>query len=110
MPRLSEQRAVLRHVLVEIGDVLAIPVIEQGRHAHIGAQDALGFLSPTRMIEGRIDVGPEAVFSRLDFFPEAFGRLSVKVMLTIDLADLNPYFQGKARRIGAPCWGGAGLP
>src|SRR5919205_2775054 len=38
------------------------------------------------------------------------GRWSVKVNLTIDLVDLNPYFHGVARRRGAPFCLGTGLP
>src|SRR5262249_10364193 len=39
-----------------------------------------------------------------------FGRLSVNSNLTIDLADLKPYFHGNARRKGAPSCLGTGLP
>src|SRR5438309_1223538 len=38
------------------------------------------------------------------------GCLSVKLMRTIDLTDLKPYFQGTTRRIGAPSCFGMVLP
>ena len=41
---------------------------------------------------------------------KVLGRVSVKVKRTIELIDLEPYFQGTARRSGAPFWRGIGLP
>jgi hypothetical protein len=44
------------------------------------------------------------------FSQKVTGRLSVKLSLTIDLTDLNPYFHGVARRSGAPFDLAIGLP
>ena len=56
---------------VEMGHELAIAVIEQGRHLPAGAELALGRLAPARVVDFRVDVGPEAVLAVADLLPEA---------------------------------------
>ena len=97
-------------VLVETGDIFAVAVEQQGRHALVAAQHALRCLAPARMGHLRIHIGPEAVFGSLDRLPKLTGCLSVKVKRTRPLADLKPYFHGVAKRSGAPFCLGAGLP
>src|SRR3546814_349202 len=58
-----------------MGDLLGIAVEELGRHAFVGAQHPLRRLTPPGMIDLRVDVGPEAVFLRLDDLPEGLGPL-----------------------------------
>ena len=61
--------------LVEVGDVFAVAVEQQRRPPLAGADHLLGRLAPARMRHLRIDVGPEAVFGRLQRLPVALRPL-----------------------------------
>src|SRR5262245_14105053 len=60
---------------VEMGDLLAVAVVQQRRAALAGADQFLGSLAPARMRYLRIDVGPEAVFGGLQILPIALRPL-----------------------------------
>src|SRR5450830_1132792 len=63
------------HAFVNVGDEFAIAVEQQRRLALAGAYHFLARLAPARMVDLRIDVGPEAVFGRLQRFPHALRAL-----------------------------------
>src|SRR5215510_2110019 len=66
----------LLQVLVQVGDVVAVAVEQQGRPALAATADQLfAGLAPARMRHLGIDVGPEAVLGRLEFLPKALGPL-----------------------------------
>src|SRR5215468_8695127 len=60
---------------VERGDIFAIAVEEKRRHPLVAAQDPLIGLAPARMRDGRVHIGPEAIFGGLDRLPEIVGLL-----------------------------------
>ena len=108
-PRSHVERLFLQP-LVEPGDLFAVAVEEQGRPVLASRQEGLAGLAPARMRHVRIDVGPEAVLVGAELSQKVAAARSTKLTLTIDLADLNPYFQGVASRMGAPCTFATGLP
>ncbi len=55
---------------VEIGNKLAVAIEKLRRDAVVLADDPFTRLAPARMRDLRVDVGPEAVFARLDLLPE----------------------------------------
>ncbi|GIT15114.1 MAG: hypothetical protein CM1200mP36_08700 [Gammaproteobacteria bacterium] len=65
-------------------------------------QDALGSLTPTRVILVWINVGVETVFRAFAMFQLVCGCSSMKRMPTMDLMLLKPYFQGTISLKGAP--------
>src|SRR6185437_3353758 len=69
----SRPQPFLLQILVNVGDLLAIAVVNQRRPALAGADDLFAGLAPARMRHRRVDVGPEAVFRRLQSFPQALG-------------------------------------
>ena len=71
----SRPQPLFLQALVQVGDVFAVAVEQQRRLALVGADDLLGRLAPARMRDLRIDVGPEAVFGRLQRLPVALRPL-----------------------------------
>jgi len=71
----SHEQAFVFHALIDIGNVVAITVIDPGRHAFAVIQKTFIGLRPARMRDFRIYVGPEAIFIGVNVFPEAFGAL-----------------------------------
>src|SRR5215510_12877959 len=72
---LSRPQALFLEPLVEIGNIFAVAVEQERRLALAGADEFLGRLAPARMRDLRIDVGPEAVFGRLQRLPVALRPL-----------------------------------
>src|SRR5262249_16926363 len=73
--RRSRPEAFAVQTLVEIGEVLAVAVEQERRPPLAGADDLFTRLAPARMRHLRIDVGPEAIFRRLQCFPHALRAL-----------------------------------
>src|SRR5712691_10899222 len=71
----SRPQALTLQILIEVGDVFAVAVEQQRRAALTGPDHLLGGLAPARMGDLWIDVRPEAVFGRLQGFPEGFRTL-----------------------------------
>src|SRR5262245_48523291 len=71
----SRPEAFLLQALVEVGDVLAVAVVELRRLALAGADELLGRLAPAWMRHLRIDVGPEPILGGLQLLPVARGPL-----------------------------------
>src|ERR1700731_4264773 len=67
----SRPQPLALQALVQAGDLFTVAVVDQRRAALAGADDFLARLAPARMRHGRIDVGPEAVFGRLQRLPHA---------------------------------------
>src|SRR5262245_11873150 len=71
----SRPQALFLEPLVEVGNVFAITVEQQRRLALAGADELFRRLAPAWMRDLRIDVGPEAVFRRLQRLPVALRPL-----------------------------------
>src|SRR6516162_5792805 len=66
----SHEETLGRESVVEVSNVFAVAVVEQRRPALVNAEDTFARLAPAGMRHLRIDVGPEAVFARLQLLPE----------------------------------------
>src|SRR6185437_2860550 len=106
----SGPQPLLLQALVEAGDVIAVTVEQQRRFMLAGADHFLGCLAPARMRHGRIDIGPKAVFGRLQRLPHALRPFVGEGKTHDRLIDLKPYFHGTASRSGAPCCLAIGWP
>lgn len=62
------------------------------------------------MVDLRIDVGIEPVLVGGNAFQVVFGCSRTRLIRTIDLMLLKPYFHGTTRRNGAPFWLGNSRP
>src|ERR1043166_8235499 len=71
----SRPQALAVEPLVEIRDVFPVAVEQQRRPALAEPDQLLGRLAPARMRHLGIDVGPEAVFGRLQGFPKTLRPL-----------------------------------
>src|ERR1019366_8130342 len=67
--RSSHPQPLALQPLVDVGDAVAVAVEDQRRPVLAGADHFLARLAPARMRHCRIDVGPEAVFRRLQRLP-----------------------------------------
>ena len=59
------------NVVIHAGDKLTIAIIDLGRHSLPGGQQLFFRLGPAGMRNFRIHIGPEPVFTALQFFPIA---------------------------------------
>src|ERR1044072_6870843 len=66
----SGPEAFLLKSLVESRDILAVTVEDHGRPTRLGADVFFARLAPARVRHLRIHVRPEAIFGRLQAFPE----------------------------------------
>ena len=102
-PGLKEVAPVLE-VRIHVGHPLAVSVENLGGPALPGAQHPLGrSKAGFTLAQKPYSVG--AARSQ-----KVLGRFSVNSMETSDFPLLKPYFQGRTRRMGAPCCWGRGLP
>jgi len=98
------------HAGVEAGHLLGVAVERQRRAASDLADPSLRRLAPARMVDRRVHVRVEAVLAGAPRFHVVGGWASTRLMCTIDLMPLNPYFHGTTRRSGAPFWFGSAFP
>ena len=94
---------------IHMGDLFIVTIEHLSWYTLASANQAFGALRPTRMrmpgftfAQNPYSLGQAVPRTRPAFVSEAEA--------TIDLIDLNPYFHGVTRRIGAPFWLGSGLP
>ena len=75
------------------------------------ANPPFGLLAPARVIDFRVYVGIEAILAwRSSIFQDVTGCLSTRLIRTIDLMLLKPYFHGTTSLSGAPFWFGSVSP